>query len=150
MRFDVCPNRRTERANNRHGVNLLLATVPGRSVNELSCSLLVASSVRCLGDCALVVGLAIGISRAKFLFTKNCRKNLERIDALEERKVWLFFRPWFFFFLFLMITFGATLSRLAHGHYLFLLGVSVLDFSVGGGLMVSSYVFWKERAFSKS
>ena len=98
---------------------------------------------------ALLVGLTVGVARGMILFRKTCRKNLARIDALNQPKIWQFFRPWFFFFLALMIMGGATLSRLAHGNYIFLIAVATLDFSVSGSLLGSSYVFWKDKAFAK-
>jgi hypothetical protein len=44
---------------------------------------------------------------------------------------------------------GATLSRLAHDNYYFLIGVAILDFSIAIALLSSSYVFWKLKAFAK-
>ena len=87
-------------------------------------------------------GLALGILQARFLFAGNCRKNLARIDTLEEPRLWQFFRPGFFLALAAMIATGATLSRLAHGNYPFLIGVAALDLSIGSALLISSYVFW--------
>jgi len=98
---------------------------------------------------AAISGVTIGILKARFIFRKSCRKNLKRIDALEKRRIWLFFRPWFFFLLFLMILTGATLSRAAHGNYILLIAVAILDFSIGVALLGSSYVFWKDRVFVK-
>jgi hypothetical protein len=88
-------------------------------------------------------GLLAGGLKAKYLFSKSCRKNLARIDALSSPKIWGFFRPWFFLALAVMITTGATLSRLAHGSYPFLMGVGTLDISIATALLASSYVFWK-------
>jgi hypothetical protein len=48
-----------------------------------------------------------------------------------------------------MIIFGATVSRLAHGNYVFLLGVAILDIGIGTALLGSSVVFWRQRAFSR-
>ncbi len=42
-----------------------------------------------------------------------------------------------------MILLGAVLSRMAHGHYAFLIGVAALDFSIAMALLGSSYVFWQ-------
>jgi len=90
----------------------------------------------------LVSGIVIGAIKARFLFSRSCRKNLLRINTLAQPKWWQFFRPGFFVFLILMIAAGATLSRLSHGNYLFLLAVALLDVSVAIGLIGSSYVFW--------
>jgi hypothetical protein len=91
-----------------------------------------------------VVGLVLGSLKAKFLFSKSCRKNLDRIAALEQPQLWQFYRPGFFVFLVLMITTGATLSRLAHDNYAFLISVATLDISIATALLGSSYAFWKE------
>ncbi|MBT3336357.1 MAG: hypothetical protein HN855_04750 [Anaerolineae bacterium] len=98
---------------------------------------------------AIALGLLFGGIKAKFLFRKACKKNLIRIDALEDPKFWQFYRPYFFLFLALMITTGATLSRLAHGNFAFLLGVAVLDISIATALLGSCTVFLEEKAFAK-
>lgn len=91
----------------------------------------------------LVSGVIIGTVKARYLFSRSCKKNLSRINALAQPKWWQFFRPGFFVFLALMIAAGATLSRLSHGNYPFLLVVALLDFSIAFGLIGSGYVFWK-------
>ena len=55
---------------------------------------------------------------------------LERIDTLEVRRPWDFFRVRFFFTLGTMTVLGASLSRFAWGDYDFLLGVAILDLSM--------------------
>ena len=94
---------------------------------------------------AVITGLMIGSVKAGFLFSKSCKKNLVRIDRLKRPKIWQFYRPRFFIFLMLMILTGATLSRLAHGNYPFLLGVAVVDFSISIALIGSSYIFWTHK-----
>lgn len=96
---------------------------------------------------AAVAGLFLGGLKAKYLFSETCQKNLDRIAALERPKLWQFFRPGFFGFLAAMILAGATLSRLAHNNYPFLIGVGALDLSLATALLGSSYVFWKDKAF---
>ena len=95
---------------------------------------------------AVFAGLFLGGLKAKYLFSKSCRKNLDRIAALERPKLWQFFRPGFFVMLTVMILAGATLSRLAHNNYPFLIGVGALDLSLATALLGSSYVFWKHKA----
>ncbi len=97
---------------------------------------------------AVVIGLLIGGLKAKYFFSKSCKKNLIRIDLLNNPKVWQFFRPGFFLFLLIMIVTGVTLSRLAHNNYIFLISVAILDISIATALIGSSYVFWKEKVFS--
>jgi len=98
---------------------------------------------------AIFIGLLIGGLKAKYLFCKSCKKNLTRIDSLDNPKVWQFFGLKFFLSLAIMIAAGATLSRVAHNNYIFLLSVAILDISIATALIVSSYVFWKQKAFSK-
>ena len=98
---------------------------------------------------AIVIGLFFGGLKAKYIFSKSCKKNLTRIDLLSEPKVWQFFRPGFFLFLAIMIVTGATLSRVAHNNYIFLISIAILDISIATALVGSSYVFWKEKAFSE-
>ncbi len=99
---------------------------------------------------AVVVGPVIGSVKGKFVFRKSCLKNLARIDALNQPKIWQFFKPWFFLVLVIMILFGATMARLAHTqhNYYFLIGVAIVDIDIGIALLWSSYMFWKEKAFS--
>ena len=98
---------------------------------------------------AAVAGLFLGGLKAKFLFSKSCQKNLDRIAALDRPRIWQFFRPGFLVFLTVMILTGATLSRLAHNNYPFLIGVAILDLGIAIALLGSSYVFWKQKAFVK-
>ena len=97
----------------------------------------------------IAAGLCFGGLKGKFIFSKICRKNLARIRSLDQPKVWQIFRPWSFLFLAAVITIGATLSRLAHDNYYFLIGVAILDFSIAIALLWSSHVFWKLKAFAK-
>ena len=96
---------------------------------------------------AVITGITIGGIKAKYLFRKACKKNIHRILMLPEPKLWQFYRPIFFLFLALMITAGATLSRLAHGNFAFLLAVATLDLTISVALLSSSIVFWQEKAF---
>ena len=98
---------------------------------------------------AVVTGLLLGGLQAKYLFAKSCQKNLDRIDALDRPRIWQFFRPGFFAALTVMIVIGATLSRLAHNNYPFLIAVAAVDMNIGVALLGSSYVFWTQKAFVK-
>ena len=98
---------------------------------------------------AVVAGLFLGGLKAKFLFSRSCQRNLDRIDALNRPRVWQFFRPWFFVFLTMMILAGVTLSRLASNNYPFLISVAILDIGIGIALLGSSYVFWIQKTFMK-
>jgi len=95
-------------------------------------------------------GLCLGGIKAKLLFAPSCRRNLRRIAALENPRIWQFFRPAFVLFLLLMILLGATASRFAHGSYPAMLAVGFVDISIATALLGSSPVFWKEDAFAES
>ena len=95
---------------------------------------------------AAIGALLIGGIKAKFVFSKSCRKNLDRIAALDQAKIWQFFSPVFFLSLLLMILIGTVLSTFAHGNYPFLLSVAALDLSIAIALFGSSYVFWQRSA----
>jgi hypothetical protein len=98
---------------------------------------------------AIVAGLFLGGLQAKYLFSKSCQRNLDRIDTLDRPRIWQFFRPGFFAALTVMIFVGATLSRLAHNNYPFLIAVAAVDLNIGIALLGSSYVFWTQKAFVK-
>lgn len=103
------------------------------------------------GDClflALGAALLLGGLKARFLFSRSCRRNLARIAALEHPRPWQFFRPGFFAALAVMITTGALLSRLAHADPRFTCFVAAVDLTIGVALLGSSWVFWRERAFA--
>lgn len=91
------------------------------------------------------MAIVVGGVKSGLLFTHRCRKNLARIDALDDPRVWQFFASRFFLFLAVMIAAGAALSHVAHGHIALLIGVSILDLSVSSALLSSSYVFWKRK-----
>jgi len=99
---------------------------------------------------SIALGILFGSLKAKFIFRKSCQKNLLRIEALKQPKFWQFYRPQFFMLLAVMISTGVMLSRLAHGNFSFLLGVAALDLSIATALLVSSRVFWEEKAFAKT
>lgn len=92
---------------------------------------------------AVLGGLAIGWVKAKYLFVKVCNRNLERINALKQPRLWQFYRLRFFFFLGLMIAFGNYLPRLAQGDFRILIALGVVELSVATALLVSSQCFWR-------
>jgi hypothetical protein len=97
---------------------------------------------------AVATALLLGGLKARFLFSKSCETNLARIATLDRPRIWQFFKPGFFAALAAMILVGATLSRLAHNQYTFLIGVAILDLAIAFALLASSYVFWREKAFA--
>ncbi|MBK8164872.1 MAG: hypothetical protein IPK64_02790 [bacterium] len=98
---------------------------------------------------ALGAGLLLGGLKARFVFSANCRRNLARIAALPDPRLWQFFRPGFFVALAAMITAGVLLSRLARVEPRAICYVAALDLAIGLALLGSSLVFWRQRAFSR-
>ncbi|NNF15416.1 MAG: hypothetical protein HKN70_01655 [Gammaproteobacteria bacterium] len=92
---------------------------------------------------AVATGLLIGAVKAKFLFGGFCRKNLNRIAALDNPQLWQAYRPVFYLFLMAMILLGATLSKMAIGNYPALLALIVLDFSIAAALLGSFREFFR-------
>ncbi|RLD62482.1 MAG: hypothetical protein DRI95_13050 [Bacteroidetes bacterium] len=95
---------------------------------------------------SVLLGLVIGFFKGKYLFIKSCRKNVQRINELKKVRFWLFFKPSFMIALAIMIATGAALSRLAEGNYAALLGVAILDLTIGTALLYSSFVYWEKRS----
>jgi uncharacterized membrane protein len=92
---------------------------------------------------SLAAGILIGLIKARFIFIKSCRRNLDRIARIDQPRAWQFFRPQFMGFLALMIIAGGLMSHNAHGHYWALNIVVVIDYSVGMALFCSGFVFWR-------
>ena len=93
----------------------------------------------------IFLGLVLGVVQARTIFTRSCRRNLQRIRTIEEPRLWQFFRPGFFLALAAMITAGILLDYFAQGKYFFMLVVAGLDFALTLSLLGSSLVFWNDR-----
>ncbi len=91
---------------------------------------------------AVIAAILIGALKAHFIFGRFCRRNLDRIAALDEPRPWQAFRTRFYLFLATMVLFAAVLSRLALGSYPALLGVVMLDVSLAVALFGSARFFW--------
>lgn len=91
---------------------------------------------------AVGAAILIGALKAHFIFGRFCRKNLDRIAALDEPRPWQAFRTRFYLFLAAMVLLAAVLSRLAVGSYPALLGVVMLDVSLAVALLGSARFFW--------
>lgn len=98
---------------------------------------------------ASILALLLGGLKARFIFGKSIRRNLARIAVLDGPRFWQFFSPGFFAALAVMIGAGASLSRLAHGSYPFLIAVAVLDLAIALALLGSSVVYWQQKAFAR-
>jgi hypothetical protein len=96
---------------------------------------------------AVLFGITLGTIQAATIFSRSCRKNIERIRSLPEPRIWQFFRPGFFLALALMITTGILLDHFSQGNYYFMLAVAGLDFALTISLLGSSYIFWRETNF---
>ncbi len=92
----------------------------------------------------ITLGIALGIFQVLFIFRHSCRKNLHRINQLEDPRLWQFYRPGFFLALAIMITSGILLNRFSQGHYFLMLGVAAVDFALTISLLGSSYIFWTD------
>jgi hypothetical protein len=99
---------------------------------------------------APILGIMIGLLKGRFLFSKSCEKNINRIKALSNPRIWQCFRPGMLIFLAIIIPTGAWMSRAATGNLPFLCLVGALDLTIACALLSSSIVFWKRKAFSSS
>lgn len=99
---------------------------------------------------AAAVGVTTGVLRGRSMFSKACRRNLRRIDALEDPRVWQFFRPGFFAALALMILGGAALAWVSGTGYWGLVVVGGLELVIATALLTSSVAFWRSPAPARS
>ncbi|MDX1699166.1 MAG: hypothetical protein R3250_01050, partial [Melioribacteraceae bacterium] len=83
----------------------------------------------------------VGLLKSRYLISKFNRKNIERIDKLENPKIYEFYEPRFFIFLALMIIVGQTSSILASGNYNALLIIGGINLTLSTALLKSSVVF---------
>jgi hypothetical protein len=97
---------------------------------------------------APLLGIIIGLVKARFIFNHACKKNIARIRSLINPRIWQFFRPGMLIFLAIIIPTGAWMSRAAAGNFGYLCGVAALDLSIATALLTSSLAFWKMKAFS--
>ena len=93
---------------------------------------------------AAIVGIGVGLIKGSVLFSRSCKKTIERIRTIAYPSVWQCFRPGMLIFLAVMISAGAWMSRAAAGNYLLLCLVGALDLSISFALFTSSSVFWKK------
>ena len=93
---------------------------------------------------AVAAALLIGGIKTRYLFGGFCRKNLNRIAALDDPQLWQAFRPGFYLFLTAMVLLGAIFSRLAIGNYPALMALVILDISIAVALLGSIWVFWQD------
>lgn len=95
-----------------------------------------------------LAGLAIGAVRGRAAFARGCRKNLARIRALEEPRIWQFFRPAFFLMLIPMVGAGILLRTIADaGGFWAEAAVGSLELMIALALLTSSLEFWAAREY---
>ncbi|MCP3661600.1 MAG: hypothetical protein GY696_03745 [Gammaproteobacteria bacterium] len=94
---------------------------------------------------AVIGGLVLGVIKTRYLFQRLCLKNLMRIEALKQPKLWHFYRWRFFGFLFSMIALDGYLSRLAEGDYVMLIVIAFVELSVAIVLLGSSGCFFRRQ-----
>ena len=99
---------------------------------------------------APVLGIIIGFVKARFIFFHACKKNIVRIRALVNPRIWQCYRPGMLIFLAIIIPTGAWMSRAAAGNFGYLCCVAALDLSIATALLTSSLSFWKMKAFSNT
>ena len=97
---------------------------------------------------APILGIVVGLIKAKLIFIHSCAKNIKRIKALSNPRVYQCFRPGMLIFLAIIIPTGAWMSRAAAGNFTGLCFVAALDLSIACGLLLSSAKFWDLKAFS--
>ena len=96
---------------------------------------------------APLLGIIAGLLKGKFLSSKSCRKNIQRIRSLDNPQVWQCFRPGMLLFLAIIIPTGAWMSRAAAGNFTYLCLVGALDLSISFALLTSGMVFLQLKAF---
>jgi hypothetical protein len=92
----------------------------------------------------LGAGSLLGIFQALTIFSRSCRKNIRRINQLQDPRLWQFFRPGFFLALAVMISAGVLLDHISSGRYFLTLFVAGLDIALTISLLGSSPVFWTD------
>jgi hypothetical protein len=87
----------------------------------------------------------VGLLKNKFIMTKFNLHNIDRINNMENPKLYDFFELKFFFYLGLMIIAGIVLSGIAEGDYNLLLIVGGIDLALSTALLKSSILFFNEK-----
>lgn len=96
-----------------------------------------------------MLGVTVGLMRGRTMFLRACRRNLARIDSLDDPRIWQFFRPGFFAALAVMIAGGAVLAWLAATGYTGAVVVGGLELIIATALLTSSVAFWQRAGSSQ-
>ncbi len=94
---------------------------------------------------AAAAAVIIGIIKSKTLFIPTCRENIHRIMGLKSPRIWQCYRPRFFLFLFLMVSFGTWAHGAASGSSGWLVLLGGLELSVSTALFLSWKCFLEQR-----
>ena len=93
---------------------------------------------------SLIIAFVIGMLKNRFIMSKFCKKNIDRIMNLKKPKVYQVYETYFVFMLILMILVGAFLSRVVIGNFIASLAVGIFDLSLSTALLTSSTNFFKK------
>lgn len=93
-----------------------------------------------------LAGVTLGLLRGRTMFLNACRRNLRRIERLDDPRVWQFFRAGFFVALAVMIAAGAVLAWVAGTGYWGEVVVGGLELVIATALLTSSIAFWQSPA----
>lgn len=97
---------------------------------------------------SLAVGLLIGLLKGRYVLSRTARRNVRRIEALQNPRPWNAFTPRFVIVIGLMIGFGVGLRSLAAQGYLggFIVAGG-LYVGIGAALVVSAWGYtWRRPA----
>ncbi len=92
---------------------------------------------------ALALGGLIGILKGRYVLSVTARRNIKRIRALRDPRIWQVFTGTFALVILGMIGLGRWLRTLAENGWLGgYLGVGGLYFGIGSGLVVASWAYF--------
>jgi len=91
---------------------------------------------------ALALGLLVGAAKGHFVLSRTARRNIRRIDALEEPRPWNVFSGRFVIVIGMMIGLGIGLRTMAEHGWLTWALVGGIYVGIGAGLAVSSSVYF--------
>ena len=94
---------------------------------------------------AFIGGIAVGLIKAKFIFTHALKRNLKRIHGLSLPVYpWQCYRIGFFIFLAVVITLSKFMTEWSAGHFVYILLIAALDLSIATGLLSTGFLFWRK------
>ena len=91
---------------------------------------------------AIFFAALFGAVKGRYLFSRICRANLDRINGLSHPLFWQCYRLRFYLFLALMITMSKIFYQVAAESSVRLTLLATVELSVGVALLTSSTCFW--------